>query len=178
MAREIDDYRCLDISKLRGWGYLTPDPNTAFKQGVITWERQGETVAQITIGARMADASPSVAVLYMYRGEKKAYKIQLDFTPSNLPNHAGTGYYYFVCPVTGYRCRKLYLVNGVFMSRRAFRPLYPVQAMSRKARGGYRVIDKWLRIDDEERASRYRKTHYRGNPTPYTLRMERLYRGL
>lgn len=144
----------------------------------MTWERDGRTIAQITIVARMGDAHPSIAVFYSYYGESKAYKIQLDFTPSNLPDHADTGYYYFICPVTGNRCRKLYLVNGQFMSRKAFRPLYPIQTMSRQSRAGYRVIDKWLRIDDEERASRYRKTHYRGNPTPYTLRMERLYRGL
>ena len=183
MAREIDDYRCLDISKLKKWGYLTPDPNTAFKQGVITWERMGETVAQISIGVCMSSASPSIAVIYTYNGTPKRYKIQLQYIPSNLPDRANTGYYYFVCPVTGYLCRKLYLVNGVFMSRRAFRPLYWAQTMSRKQRA-FNSLMEWdalllVSLMEKELGDPYhRKETYRGKPTPYGRRVARWNRKL
>ena len=175
MAREITDYRCLNISKLKEWGYLENDPKTTFKTGVISWERYGETVAQITVSVRMGEAEQSVAVLYSYNGEKKAYVIQLDFAPSNLPNHSNTGYYYFVCPVTGERCRKLYLVGGVFMCRRAFRPLYAQQTMSKATRAQYAVIDSWMKIDDLEKAGKRRKLHYRGKPTPYQNKLSKYY---
>lgn len=174
MTREIAMYHYLDISKLKRWGYLTPDKDTAFKSGVISWERDGETMAKICISVRLSDKEQYVAVSYLYGNTPKTYKIELQFVPSNLPGKAETGYYYFICPVSGDWCRKLYLVGGQFMSRRAFRPLYAQQTMSHKTRGYYAVIDTWLKIDDINAGSRWRKTHYRGKPTPYYKKIDRL----
>lgn len=176
MATQIDDYRCLDISKLKKWGYLTPDPNTDIKTGVLSWERMGETIAEITIGARMAGASPAIVLIYSYNGKPKIYKIKLQFVPSNLPNRGNTGYYYFVCPLTGEYCRKLYLYKGTFVSRKAFRPLYWNQAMSHKQRKFESPLD-WLLLpslmEKEMGSSAHRKTTYRGKLTPYGRKAER-----
>lgn len=176
MAREITDYRYLDISNLRRWGYLTPAQDTAFKSGVVSWERDGETIAQICISVRLCDYEQAVGVSYLYGGKPKQYKIELQFVPSNLPGKAETGYYYFVCPVSGVWCRKLYLVGGQFMSRRAFRPLYVQQTMSHKTRGLYSIIDTWKKIEEIEAGSRWRKNHYRGKPTPYCKKLSKYYR--
>ena len=176
MAREITDYHCLDISKLRGWGYLTPDKDTAFKSGVLSWQRNGETIAKICISVRVCDTEQAVGVSYLYGGQPKQYKIVLRFVPSNLPGKENTGYYYFVCPVSGVLCRKLYLVGGQFMSRRAFRPLYVQQTMSHKTRVFYSLIDTWKKIEDLNNGSRWRKNHYRGKPTPYCKKLSKYYR--
>jgi len=175
MAREITNYYCLDVSKLSKWGYLKPSPGTAYKSGVVTWTRDGEVAAQIAISVRIDETEQNVRVAYLYGGQKKIYHIELIYTPSNLPDHEGAGYYYFLCPATGKRCRKLYLVDGYFVSRRAFRPLYPDQLLSRSARASLYYFDQWQKIDELEGARKWRKTHYRGEPTPYSRKLTKLY---
>lgn len=173
MDNWITNYICLDISKLREWGYLTLNPDEAFKTGVVSWKLANGETAQVAIGVNLSDEK--VWLSYGYNGTKKKQFVWLRFVPSNLPGKSGTGYYYFICPATGCRCRKLYFVNGEFVSRRAFRPLYPQQAYSKKERACGYYLEQWLRIDQLESVGKWKKRHYRGNPTPYTKKLSKYY---
>ena len=50
---------------------------------------------------------------------------------------------WFVCPVTGARCRILYLVEGQWISRRAFRGAYPSQRISARERRAREAV-RWV----------------------------------
>ena len=111
-------------------------------------------------------------VMYLYKGEPVRIELTLRFRPSNLNN--GTGYYYFVCPVTGLSCRKLYLVEGKFVGRQAFRPLYRAQTESRRERTGFYTYFNQLARLEEMEAQPYRRYTYRGKPTPFARRVDKL----
>ena len=166
----LDDYKRLTISQLKRAGFLEPVPVGKAWAGVVTVSNYWGHTAQIQVGAMVSDKEKVIAVAYTYGGEQRAYKIRLDFTPSNLPNHANTGYYYFICPATGNRCRKLYLVGGYFVSRHAFKALNFWQTLSKSTRTFSNPAAQILARDimaHEMGSPRYRKETYRGKPTPY-----------
>ena len=146
--------------------------------GVLSWQRNGETTAQVTVGVRYPKGGEPLAVLaYTYNGQPRQCRIDMELHPSNLPDHEGTGYCYFVCPETGQRCRNLYFVSGHFVSRRAFRPLYWTQAMSRRQRSMNQLCDLILYKDIARRElepSRYRRITYKGKLTPYGRKVLRV----
>ena len=64
------------------------------------------------------------AFIWVYNGKRKQEKIELRKEPSNL----GQGYvWYFVCPCTRRKCRKLFLDGNIIASRYAFNHVYSVQ---------------------------------------------------
>ncbi len=150
-------------------GFLAPD---SAKSGTVYWLTNGRRVASIHLAT---DTRQNVACMsFRHDGEPVNQTIQLSFKRSNL-NDNGHGYYYFLCPVTGGRCRKLYLVNDRFVSRAAFRPLYPQQTKSRKQRKS--SISKRLEllfVFDRYQRQRYRRETYKGKPTPYGRKVSKL----
>lgn len=169
MATTIEDYITLSVTDLKRLGYLKPRNVIG---GVVSWKRGGHTTAQIDVTTDTRGV-PMCYLSYAYRGTPVRETIRLMFKHSNLNPEGEHGYYYFVCPVTGVCCRKLYNVNGRFVGRSAFRPLYPQQAESHKQRKETRWLGLMLKIDELQQ-SRYRKDFYRGNPTPYRLRWEKM----
>lgn len=171
----IEDYKSLNISDLKRLGFLEPTEPGTERTGVITWTNSnGETTAKIQVAARVNDREQKVTVSYYYGDELRTYAIELLFTPSNLPNHGNHGYYYFLCPDTWERCRKLYLVNGTFVSRKAFKALYFWQTLSHKDRTlqtAGALLPELIR--HETGNPRYRKRTYRGNLTPYGRKMRK-----
>jgi hypothetical protein len=85
------------------------------------------------------------------------------------------GYYYFICPITEKACRKLYLVNGGFISREAFKPLYEKQTQSHNRRNDVllKAAELILQLERLEEL-KYRRYLYRGKPTPYGEKIKRL----
>ena len=168
MATTIDDYLTLSVTDLKRLGFLNP---RELKSGVVSWKRGERTTAQVQV-ITDTRALPMCYLFYAYEGESRRAEIRLMFKHSNLDPEGKHGYYYFVCPVTGDYCRKLYAVDGQFMGRAAFRPLYPQQAQSRKQRTETELLGVLLKYDELQN-SRYRKDFYRGKPTPYRLRWEK-----
>lgn len=92
------------------------------------------------------------------------YTIDLTPVPSNLGNGQ---VWYFICPTTGKRCRKLYLnpQTYTFTSRAAFPKgwYYPSQRHSKYNRW----LERYFKLEEEIKALEqqpHRKT-YRGQPT-------------
>ena len=167
MVRTIENYIRLSVTDCKRMGYFTPKAVTA---GVVNWTQRGEVVASIGMQTNLAGTVPYAVLNYNYKGEPVHVELTLRFHPSNLNND--TGYYYFVCPVTGLSCRNLYLVDGRFISRWAFRPLYSSQA-ERRRNGGLAYL---CALADYEKMldAKYRRLTYRGRLTPWGRKVEKM----
>ena len=168
MPRILENYIRLTIRDLKRTGFLKP---RTFKDGAITWYRGGHHVASVSVQSNLLAQIPCVVLSYSCDGVPVRDSFALKFQASNLKE--GTGYYYFVCPETGRSCRNLYLVDGHFMSRPAFRPLYRRQAQ-RRAAGEWGMLAEACEYEDLASA-RYRRYTYRGRITPYGRKLEKKY---
>jgi len=163
-----DDVLQINISKLKAWGYLNPNQT---KSGVLTWSFNGNKTGCISIFVNTFCDQPYIELDYKYRDEPRSYKIELVSIPSNLGK--GT-IWYFSCPVTNKRCRKMYSIGGYFLHREAFQGcMYESQTKSKY----YRYLDKYLgayfKIDKlyEQLYSKHFKKTYAGKPTKKYLRI-------
>ena len=158
----------LSISKLKGWGHLAPGQ---IKSGTINWSRHGESAGSISITANTRSEQPYIELDYKYRDEPRKYKVYLTSTPSNLNRGE---IWYFICPQTKKRCRKLYSIGGYFLHREAFNGcMYETQTQSKK----YRQLDKTLgayfksdNLYNELYKKNFKRT-YAGKPTKKYLRI-------
>ena len=158
----------IDISKLKGWGYFKPKQ---IKSGTLTWSRNGNPTGSISIQVNTKSEQPYIELDYKYGDEPRNYKVYLTSTPSNLNRGK---IWYFLCPQTKKRCRKLYSIGGYFLHREAFSGcMYETQTQSKK----YRQLDKtfgaYFKIDNlysELYKKNFKKT-YAGKPTKRYLRI-------
>ena len=166
MATTIEHYLCLSVRDCKRMGYFAPQ---AVTNGVVSWTQRGAVVASVLLQTNTAGTVPYAVLNYTYQGKPVHAEITLRFHPSNLDND--TGYYYFVCPVTGLSCRNLYLVDGQFISRPAFRPLYGSQAQRRRRDG----LAYLCALADYEKLldAKYRRLTYRGKLTPWGRKVEK-----
>ena len=158
----------ISISKLKEWEYLNPEQ---IKSGTITWSRNGSQTGSISIQANTYSEKPYIELDYKYKDEPRNYKVYLTSTPSNLNRGE---IWYFICPQTKKRCRKLYSIGGYFLHREAFNGcMYETQTQSKK----YRQLDKtfgaYFKSDNlysELYKKNFKKT-YAGKPTKKYLRI-------
>lgn len=163
-----DEVLQINITKLKEWGYLDPEQ---IKSGTLNWSRNGNPIGSISIIANNQSKQPYIELDYKYRGEPRNYKVYLTSTPSNLNRGE---IWYFICPQTKKRCRKLYSIGGYFLHREAFNGcMYESQTQSKK----YRQLDKTLgayfksdNLYSELYKKNFKKT-YAGKPTKKYLRI-------
>jgi hypothetical protein len=158
----------IDISKLKGWGYLNPEQ---IKSGTLNWSRNGNPTGSISIQVNTHSEQPYIELDYKYRDEPRNYKVYLTSIPSNL----GKGeIWYFICPHTKKRCRKLYLIGGYFLHREAFKGcMYETQTQSKKSRQLDKTLGAYFRTDQlyEQLYKKHFKKTYAGKPTKKYLRI-------
>jgi hypothetical protein len=110
-----NDVLQISITKLKEWEYLNPEQ---LKSGTITWSRNDNKRGSISITVNTKSEKPHIELDYKSNDEPQNYKVQLVSIPSNL----GKGVvWYFLCPETNKRCRKLYSIEGYFLHREAFK---------------------------------------------------------
>lgn len=158
----------INISKLKSWGYLNPQQ---IKSGTINWSRNGNPTGSISIQGNTHSEQPYIELDYKYRGKPRNYKIRLVSVPSNL----GVGkIWYFLCPYTKKRCRKLYSIGGYFLHREAFNGcMYEIQTHSKKKRQFDKMFNFVFLSDElysELEKKNFKKT-YAGKPTKRYLRI-------
>jgi hypothetical protein len=164
----FDDALQLSISKLKGWGYLHPNQ---IKSGTLNWSRNGNPTGSISIQVNTHSEQPYAELDYKYRDEPRNYKVFLAYTPTNLNRGK---IWYFICPHTNKRCRKLYSIGGYFLHREAFRGcMYETQTQSKR----YRQLDKTFgayfkrdKLYTELYQKNFKRT-YAGKPTKRYLRI-------
>lgn len=157
-----DECKTIDLSFLKKWGYLKPGQ---WKSGGITWSRAGNKTGSISFSVDMLTHNHYLELDYRSNEIPRKYQIQLVSILSNI----GKGrIWYFLCPSTGKRCRKLYLVGGYFLHRTAFKGcFYEKQTYSRRNRSLCKLYETSFGCDKayETIYSKYFKTHYAGRPT-------------
>lgn len=158
----------ISISKLKGWGYLNPEQ---IKSGTLNWSRNGNPTGSISIQVNTHSEQPYIELDYKYRDEPRNYKVYLTSTLSNLNRGE---IWYFLCPQTKKRCRKLYSIGGYFLHREAFNGcMYETQTQSKKNRQLDKTFGAYFKSDNlysELYKKNFKKT-YAGKPTKKYLRI-------
>jgi len=158
----------ISISKLKEWEYLNPEQ---IKSGTLTWSRNGNKTGSISIRVNTHSEQPYIELDYKYRDEPRNYKVSLVSMPSNL----GKGLiWYFLCPETNKRCRKLYSIGGYFLHREAFNAcMYETQTQSKKYRQLDKTLGAYFKTDDlySQLYQKHFKKTYAGKPTKKYLRI-------
>ena len=113
--------------------------------GVSTWKRNSNKIGSISWVTNYITNSPFIDLKYSYNGEPVEYRVNLVSIPSNI----GRGeIWYFVCPVTKKRCRKLYSIGGRFLHREAFKGcMYESQTYSHSNRNKLHLLSKFFGSD-------------------------------
>ena len=158
----------ISISKLKEWEYLNPEQ---IKSGTLTWSRNGNKTGSISIKINTRSEQPYIELDYKYRDKPRNYKVRLVSMPSNL----GKGLiWYFLCPHTKKRCRKLYSIGGYFLHREAFDGcMYESQIRSKSYRDFDRKFGGCFILDDlySQLSQKHFKKTYAGKPTKKYLRI-------
>ncbi len=157
-----DDLKTVTISFLTKHGYLKPNQ---WKSGKISWYSNGNETGSISIWVNTQTESNYIELDYKCKEALINYRVQLVTATSNL----GKGVvWYFVCPLTGKRCRKLYLANCHFYHRSAFKScMYEKQTLSKKSRQFEKTMETLFRTDQlfEHLNKKHFKKQYAGKPT-------------
>jgi hypothetical protein len=163
-----DDLKTVSISFLKKHGYLKPNQR---QSGIISWCRNGNKIGSISIEVNTEIEQLYIELDYKYNKAPINYRVQLVSVPSNL----GKGVvWYFVCPHTVKRCRKLYLADTYFYHRSAFRGcMYEKQTQSKKSRYLDKTLGLYFRSDQlyEQLNKKHFKKQYAGKPTKKYLKL-------
>ena len=163
----INEVLQFSIKDLRLLKYFT---GLSYKGGTVNWKRGNERTASISIRVNTIDTSPYIELDYKSNQSPVNYRVQLVSIPANL----GKGIiWFFICPCTGKRCRKLYLADKHFVSRFAFvNAMYEQQTKSHKARNLDKVFGCFKADELHEKIySKHFKCHYAGKPTKRYLQL-------
>lgn len=171
-----DDLKQLTLADLKRYGLMIPQRQCS---ATISWTRRGETTGTIGVTVSLSGTGGYVELAYTYdHQDQMKYRVALVQQPSNL----GKGsVWYFICPLTGERCRTLYQVGRYFASRKA-QPatLYESQTYSKKYREISKTYGPVLQVDNafNELFKPYTKVFYRGKPTPKAKKVLKLQRAI
>ncbi|QNL49238.1 hypothetical protein H8S90_21245 [Olivibacter sp. SDN3] len=104
---------------------------------------------------------------YSIRGSQLHQTIRLASIPSNIGN---SRVWYFICPFTGRRCRKIYLYRSYFRDRHNFDHIYRSQTLTPNQKNYLRIAEAANEVDRLTTMSfekNYRKFYYNGKPTKW-----------
>jgi hypothetical protein len=164
----FDEVKTVSISFLTKHSYLKPNQ---LKAGSVHWSRNGENTGSISIKVYTHYENSFIEFDYKYNQQPIKYRVQLVSALSNL----GKGLvWYFICPRTGKRCRKLYLADTYFYHRSAFRGcMYEKQTQSKKSRYLDRMFGVYFQTDQlfDQLYKKHFKKNYAGKPTKKYLKL-------
>lgn len=139
-------------------GYLKP----GYRSGKITHYRGERETGSARMETTIEEDGTAGTLKLSYSVNHRAaktYTYQLITQPSNL----GRGrVWYIVCPATGKRCRKLYCIEGRYLSRYAFpKAMYRQQTENKQVRDIKQVVPKWPVGKRTTYAGRHTKAYVR-----------------
>lgn len=162
MPTILEEKKFISLNELKKWGYLSEVQN---KVGSIEWSRNGEVYSSIGLRSDIDEDYSYLILDYTKQEQYFKYRIDLVRVPSNL----GKGeVFYFICPITKKRCRKLYLIGDYFAHREAYKNIYyEKQTYSKNMRDLDRFFSSFPKADkaSAEMYSKHFKRFYNGQPT-------------
>jgi len=164
----FDNALQINISKLKEWGFLNLNQ---IMYETLWWGTNGERTASISVMGNTVSEDPFFEFKYTSKGKPRKYLVALDPMRSNLGK--GT-IWYFLCPATNKRCRKLYLINGYFLHREAFKgAMYESQTYSKTYRSLHKALGAYFKLDSlcSQLYNKHFKKSYLGKPTKRFLKL-------
>lgn len=158
----FDFCKQLSVTDLKRWKYLESD---TIKKGFVTYTSFDYQSFKISILVDTELNNPFLEIGYTLNETYNKYRVYFQLVPSNL----GKGFvWYFVCPRSGKRCRKLYFINSLFVHRNANKTgVYQTQTLGTKDKILIRQFDKTTKAHKaiELLNSKHFKRYYLGRPT-------------
>lgn len=152
----FDEVKQITITSLKRLGYLRPNADVS---GSYSWTCGGKPSGWISLTASLPRRY--IDLTYKYGDKPVSYRVQLE----SIPKHFGGCEWYFICPATGKRCKKLYGIDEHFLSRFAYpSAMYSGQTESRHSRQMFKAF-RCLDLQRDYLSKRHARTTYNGNPT-------------
>jgi hypothetical protein len=164
----FDEEKCISITDLKKLKYFNKNSIT---NGTINWTNRGVKTGSIRISVTTCDNKNLVEFDYKCNDTFYKYEVQLIGLPSNLGNGV---VWYFICPFTGKRCRKLHLIDERFMHRSALPSgMYSKQTHSKKWQEMEKLYGSYFDSDEvyAELYSKNFRKFYAGKPTKKYLKL-------
>lgn len=157
-----DECKAVSITFRKKYGYLVPNQ---WKSGSVQWSRDGNKTGSITVQVNTFSKSPYIELDCRCNKVPIKYRVALISVTSNLGKGA---VWYFICPRTGKRCRKLYLVDTHFYHGSAFKGcFYEKQTYSHNNRALYKSFESIFgteKLYEQLYCQNFKKT-YKGKKT-------------
>lgn len=156
-----DNLLQINIKSLLGIGLKE---EIELKNYLFNWSIGKSIIATINLSISTTNGLNKLRFSYRYNDEEIVDEVKLLIERSNL----NKGIIWFMeCPKTKAKCKKLYLHNGHFLSRKAFKGFYKSQLSNEQKN----ELIKMLHLDQEigklyeEMYSKHFKKTYQGKPT-------------
>jgi hypothetical protein len=166
-----EDCKSIEIKILKKNNYLQ---SNQLNECIIRWYINEETTGRMQLIVNTLSANPYIELSYALNEEGIQYKVQLIKEKSNL----GIGeIWYFICPFTNKRCRKLYLLNKYFSHRNRFKGVfYEKQLLSKSNRKTLGLFNKINQINDaiEETNSKHFRRYYNKIKTKRLVKLRKI----
>ena len=166
-----EDCKSIEIKLLKKTKLLLP--NQIIKS-TVRWHINEETTGRMLVIVNTLTDKPFLELIYTLNEENIQYKVRLISEKSNL----GIGIiWYFICPFTNRKCRKLYLVNKYFAYRNWRKGVfYENQLLSksnRKSLGIFRKIDQINEAIEETNSKHFRR-YYNKTKTKRLVKLRKI----
>jgi hypothetical protein len=166
-----EDCKSIEIKILKKNNYLQANQ---LNECMIRWYINEETTGRMQLIVNTLTAKPYIELIYTLNEEGIQYKVQLIKEKSNL----GIGeIWYFICPFTNKRCRKLYLLNKYFSHRNRFKGVfYEKQILSKSNRKILGIFSKIDQINNaiEETESKHFRRYYNKAKTKRLIKLRKI----
>lgn len=132
----VEQFPAIDLRILRRAGLLRPGECT---YDTLRWQNQAPEALSVRIFIDLSDIDDaSIRLVVPVRAGTIDQRVAIECVPCPY----GGIRCYFLCPIDGTRCQLLFLVGGVFASRKAHRLTYAAQSendLSRARRKAHRL---------------------------------------
>ena len=166
-----EDCKSIEIKILKKNNYLQ---SNQLNECIIRWYINEETTGRMQVIVNTLSANPYIELIYTLNEEGIRYKVQLIKEKSNL----GIGeIWYFICPFTNKRCRKLYLLNKYFSHRNRCKGVfYEKQLLSKSNRKSLGIFRKIEQINNaiEETKSKHFRIYYNKVKTKRLVKLRKI----
>ena len=146
----VEQFPVIDLRVLKRAGLLKPGECT---YDTLRWRNQDLEALEVRIFVDLSDTDDaSIRIAGDVPDQRAAIEC--------VPCHYGGNRYYFLCPLTGARCEQLFLVDGIFASRKVRKLHRQVEGDTRYARP--RGRNRYAKVQELKQAECYAQRLYRG----------------
>ena len=146
----VERYPSIDLRILRRAGLLRVGECT---YTTLHWQNQAPEVVSVRIFIDLSDTDgASIRIVASGNDVAIAQRAAIECVPCPF----GGARSYFLCPINGTRCQQLFLVDGVFASRKAHKLTYASQSEDELSRARRKIRKLHRQVEGDARYSRPR----------------------